>query len=153
MDTQQIMELLLAMREDMKAWREKMDAETEAIHARTKAKTDVKLEETHVEHEEPTSADMNACQETTVLWVIEMYYIYVHKIYTRCTSVQAQYSRYHTLCLVSSATTVVWSLTQSYDSSSHKFRDLIFLVSDLALSSDVNIRTFSILHDFCLLPA
>jgi hypothetical protein len=97
MDTQQMMELLLAMREGMKAsnantetmnemkyeTKQEIRAGQEKIQENLKrtmeemmntnqAKRDVKLEEfseaieeTHVEREKSTSADMNACQGTT----------------------------------------------------------------------------------------
>jgi hypothetical protein len=97
MDSQQMMELLLAIREDTKAMNEKInetkeDMKTmqeniqvnlkkmmEEIMNRNQAKTDVKLEElsvaiekTHVEREEPTSAYMNACQDAMEANLLEM---------------------------------------------------------------------------------
>jgi hypothetical protein len=111
MDTQQMMELLLAMREDMKASNDntkamnkkmnkikedrKLDREVvragqeqlqenlmrmmEEMMNTNQAKTDVKIEElsgaieeTRVEREKPTSADMNACQDAMEANLVKM---------------------------------------------------------------------------------
>jgi hypothetical protein len=85
MDTQQMMELLLAMREERKAWREKMDANTkatlatlemaneimEANRARTKVMEDKRMK-ANIDASIADRKETTACQDITEANLVKM---------------------------------------------------------------------------------